>query len=151
VATIYTSRRHSPCGSYRPGGVNLNGASAAPPRNYPKEVSKPVRSDEVAQMVAPIRFGFDSRSYSHTPMAGFRFRTTCVLTACELHLREARGNHRAGRPSHLHEWNHTTNKCTIVFLTSSSPTSISTFSLPISSYPHSGPRGHFRLLPIHSP
>jgi hypothetical protein len=57
---------------HRSSGVIINGVSAAPPRDNPKEVVKPVRSDEVAQMVAPTRFDYDSRSHYHTPMAGFR-------------------------------------------------------------------------------
>ena len=58
---------------HRPGGVTLNGTSATPPRAIPKEVMKPVRSDEVAQMVAPTRFDHDFRSHSHLPIADFRF------------------------------------------------------------------------------
>jgi len=65
---------------------------------------KPVRSDEDPQMVAPIRFSFDSRSHSHTLIADIRF-----------------GNVRPGREwvppeatgivqGIVHEWNDTTNK-----------------------------------------
>jgi hypothetical protein len=62
---------------HRPSGVSLNGTSATSPRNISKEVVKPVRSDEDAQMVAPIRFDCDSRSHSHILTAEFRIET-CV-------------------------------------------------------------------------
>jgi hypothetical protein len=63
---------------HRPSGVMFNGTSAIPPRNVSKEFMEPVRSDEVAQMVAPIRFAFGSRSHSHSSMPISR-SGTCVL------------------------------------------------------------------------
>jgi hypothetical protein len=53
---------------HRLSGVTINGTSATPPREGPKEVVKPVRSDEDAQIVPPIRFCFNSRSHSHTSL-----------------------------------------------------------------------------------
>ena len=54
------------------GGASMEHRLACRKRD-PKEVMKPVRPDEVSQMVAPTRFEFDSRSHSHILIADFRF------------------------------------------------------------------------------